>query len=153
MSKGVLKALVYPAAFLSQTESIVADNEDFALPDWKRLLDRFEIDGATAQSGGSTDLVLLGGCLLSVLGALLSAFGPSYVSLISVAVLLWYIFFEGASRQDVYALPMFTLAVLCALGCLPVDGLFPKSRVPMEVVKNASFHSSSRGNRLGKRVD
>eukprot|EP00246_Nothoceros_aenigmaticus_P003318 TRINITY_DN1438_c0_g1_i1.p1 TRINITY_DN1438_c0_g1~~TRINITY_DN1438_c0_g1_i1.p1 ORF type:complete len:220 (-),score=17.45 TRINITY_DN1438_c0_g1_i1:73-705(-) len=146
VNKGALKCIAYPAALLNKVESIVGDSEDFSLPLWDNLLDRFRSEEAAESH--SADIVLLAGSILCLLGALLSAVGPSYVSLAGMAVLLWYIFIEASEMQDVYALPMFTLALICSLGCLSMDGLIPKPKSSGNPPRNASFHKSNRKERF-----
>lgn len=123
------KALLYPGAMFTKLERIVADNEPFAFPAWDTLLKDLSM---TTEGNGKEEisvakmLVLIGSCLC-VIGAVFAIFGLMQVGACGMVVLLWYIYTRGGKDSDVFALPMFALAMFCSIGgLLNLEGLFKR---------------------------
>ena len=55
------------------------------------------------------------------------------VSACGMVIVIWYIYTLGGKDSDVFALPMFTLAMFCAMGgCINLDGFLKKGDASKE---------------------
>ncbi|KAJ7552513.1 hypothetical protein O6H91_06G058500 [Diphasiastrum complanatum] len=129
LGEGIAKVIIYPGAILNKAEAVMADNQAFTLPDWDTLLQDFKVSRqfADGEQYSSVKNGLFGfGCFLCLVGATLSVLGPSLISAFGMLTLLWYIYEEGKNRQDVYALPMFGLAILCSFAAFNFDWVSSK---------------------------
>lgn len=143
VNEGVAKALLYPASVFSRLELIVTNSEPFSFPNWKTLLkDMNMIVNSNANEKHSIPKVgIIVGSSLCIIGAGFALFGLMHVSTCGMLTLLWYIFTLGGKDSDVYALPLFGLALFCALSGV----LNFRASVKREEVENQSQRVATAG--------
>ncbi|GLJ42675.1 hypothetical protein SUGI_0884740 [Cryptomeria japonica] len=131
VSKGIndaiAKALLYPGALFTKLESIVAENEPISLPDWDTLLDNITASLKDKEQNDRTfGLGLIIGSYLCLAGAIACVLGPTPLSAFGPLLILWSIYYEGGDLKDCYALPMFSVAVFCALSGISLSAKVPR---------------------------
>ncbi|MCO5613188.1 hypothetical protein L7F22_067464 [Adiantum nelumboides] len=130
--QSIAKALLYPGCVFRKLEGIVADNEPFAFPGWNTLLKDLNIKMGNSMNDESflVKMAVIGGSYLCVIGAVFAIFGLMQVSACGMATLLWYIYTRGGKDSEVFALPMFGLAMFCSIGgLLNLEGLFKRQPI------------------------
>ena len=131
--EAIVKTLLYPGLAFSKIESIVADNEPFALPNWSNVLVDANMANQSHLQNSMSDFGLEIGCYLCIIGTFFAILGVMLVSACGMVIVLWYIYTLGGKDSDVFALPMFTLAMLCAMGgCINLDGFLKKGEATKE---------------------
>lgn len=137
--EGIVKAFLYPGLVFSKIEEIVADSEPFGFPDWNTILKdaNMSVKGSRKEESSFPEVGIAIGSYLCVIGAFLAMFGSMLVSACGMVTILWYIFTLGGKQSDVFALPMFGIAMFCAIGgLLNVEGLLKRGQ-------EAGKHSNS----------
>ncbi|KAI5073734.1 hypothetical protein GOP47_0011747 [Adiantum capillus-veneris] len=129
--QSIAKALLYPGSVFRKLEGIVADNEPFAFPSWNTLLkDLRMMVGNKNEESSVAKMAVIAGSYLCVIGAVFAIFGLMQVSACGMSALLWYIYTMGGKDGDVFALPMFALAMFCAIGgLLNLEGLLKREAI------------------------
>lgn len=145
--EAVVKALLYPGLIFAKIEAIVADNEPFGFPVWDNLLKDMNFT-AKGHNKGEHSIPKFGfvvGSYLCIVGAFLSVLGTSWVSAGGMLTLLWYIYTLGGTGSDVFALPMFSIAMLCAVGGLfNLEGLLRRGPRAGEVSGSPAAHEEKK---------
>ncbi|KAH7433431.1 hypothetical protein KP509_07G069300 [Ceratopteris richardii] len=138
--ESISKGLLYPGSMFSKLERIVADNEPFAFPSWETLLSDMKMtkDINMREEGSLGKAAVIVGSYLCVIGAAFAMFGLMQLSACGMLTLLWYIFTRGGNESDVFALPMFSLALFCSIGgLLNLEGLLKRGATSVDKTKQA----------------
>eukprot|EP01018_Ginkgo_biloba_P010248 Gb_13463 [translate_table: standard] len=116
VNDAIVKVILYPGALFSKMESIVAEEQPMSLPDSKYLLDNISTSLKEKKQGDKNfGWGLIIGSYLCLAGAVACVLGPTSFSALGPLVLLWSIYNEGGAHENAYALPMFSVALFCAL--------------------------------------
>jgi hypothetical protein len=136
----IVKVLLYPGLTFSRVESVVADTEPFAFPDWDNILKDANMSDKGHLQNSVVEFGLEAGCYLSVVGTIFTILGVAWVSACGMVIVLWYIYTLGGKENNVFALPMFTLAMVCAMaGCVNLDRFLKKG----ETTEHSSINNES----------
>lgn len=136
LSEEIAKGLMYPGAFLSRVEGIVADTEAFDWPAWDSIFEKFKFSKNEGATSPPVSLGFVIGCVLCLVGGACSMFGPSMFSLLGMIIVLYYIYVEGGENKEVSTMPMFALAVFCSFGWMDLDWLTRStSKKPSGIIK------------------
>jgi hypothetical protein len=122
LPQDLAKALLYPGTLLHTVEGAVADGESIPWPSWDPLLNNFfntSKSNSPIQAPVSLGFVL--GCVLCLVGGLLSMFGPSVFSFVGMMVTLYYIYTRDGEDNNIKSMPMLALAVFCSFGRISSD--------------------------------
>lgn len=122
LPQDLAKALLYPGALLHTVEEAVADGVSIQWPSWDSLLNNFfNTSKSNSQIQAPVSLGFVVGCVLCLVGGVLSMFGPSVFSFVGMMVTLYYIYTRGGEDDNIKSMPMFALAVFCSFGWISSD--------------------------------
>jgi hypothetical protein len=127
LPQDLAKALIYPGALLHTVEGAVADGESIRWPSWDSLLNNFfNTSKSNSQIQAPVSLGFVVGCVLCLVGGMLSMFGPSVFSFVGMMMTLYYIYTRGGEIHNIKSMPMFALAVFCSFGWISCDLFTPR---------------------------
>lgn len=168
MPEEYIRAMLYPATLMLNAETLMGDDfQSFQFPAWDGILTAWNltadyVEDESAKGPVSVRLIpnlltmfetndpmslsweFVGACVVCLIGAVFSVLGPNKISFWGVLLVVWFIFLDGGKREDVYAQPMFALAIICSAAWVNIKELFsfpPREEKPAEVAVEPKVES------------
>ncbi|GBG89934.1 hypothetical protein CBR_g49784 [Chara braunii] len=132
-----LKVLVYPGAVVKQFQNSMLRGGDFLAPQWDTLLEIYNLDYPRDAEEVEVNMTpfrveLFFGCVLAIIGALVSPFYPNRISLFSMMLILWGIMKASYSKTkedgEVRMLVTLYLALVLSLFSIQMDATLRRTQ-------------------------